>query len=193
MPLTTDWYWVRHGPTHAKALIGWTDLPADLSDQDQIARLDAWLPRDAALVSSDLRRAVATADAIGGGRMRLPHNRDLREFHFGAWEGRHFSDVSAQNPDLARAYWERPGDVCAPGGESWNMAAARVNAVVDGVNGQRDKIIAVAHFGVILTQVQRAKGCTAYDALAHSIAPLSVTHLRWRQGVWSVQAINHLP
>ena len=77
MPLTTDWYWVRHGPTHAKTLIGWTDLPADLSDQDQIARLDAWLPRDAALVSSDLRRAVATADAIGGGRMRLPHEPGL--------------------------------------------------------------------------------------------------------------------
>jgi len=34
--MTTLWL-VRHGPTHAKAMIGWTDLPADLSDAGAIA------------------------------------------------------------------------------------------------------------------------------------------------------------
>ena len=60
--MTTLWM-VRHGPTHAKAMIGWTDLPADLSDTDAIARLRTELP-DAPIVSSDLIRAVATADAL---------------------------------------------------------------------------------------------------------------------------------
>ena len=58
--MTTLWL-VRHGPTHAKAMIGWTDLPADLSDAGAIARLRAALP-DAPIVSSDLIRAVTTAD-----------------------------------------------------------------------------------------------------------------------------------
>ena len=53
---------------------------------------------------------------LGGGVCVCPMNRGLREFHFGAWEGRHFSDVAAQDPDLSRAYWDRPGDVCAPWG-----------------------------------------------------------------------------
>ncbi|MFT7136552.1 MAG: alpha-ribazole phosphatase, partial [Akkermansiaceae bacterium] len=50
----TTWHWVRHGPTHEKTLVGWRDVPADLSDHAQIARLNAHLPRDAILVSSDL-------------------------------------------------------------------------------------------------------------------------------------------
>lgn len=37
-------WWVRHGPTHAKTFIGWTDRPADLSDTAALARLAAFLP-----------------------------------------------------------------------------------------------------------------------------------------------------
>jgi alpha-ribazole phosphatase len=36
---------VRHGPTHARTMVGWTDLPADLSDVAALARLSAHLPR----------------------------------------------------------------------------------------------------------------------------------------------------
>ena len=31
-------WWVRHGPTHEKAMTGWRDVPADLSDTAAIAR-----------------------------------------------------------------------------------------------------------------------------------------------------------
>ncbi|MCX8953857.1 histidine phosphatase family protein, partial [Ruegeria sp. NA] len=30
---------VRHGPTHAKTMVGWSDLPADLSDTAALRRL----------------------------------------------------------------------------------------------------------------------------------------------------------
>ena len=59
-------WWVRHGPTHAKTMVGWTDLPADLSDRAQLDRLRAYLP-DAPVVCSDLLRARQTADAVAGG------------------------------------------------------------------------------------------------------------------------------
>ena len=54
-------------------------------------------------------------------------------------------------------------------------------------------IIAVAHIGVILTQVQRALGVTAYKALSHTIDNLSVTQLTHQSGVWSARQINHCP
>jgi broad specificity phosphatase PhoE len=54
-------------------------------------------------------------------------------------------------------------------------------------------IILVAHFGVILTQVQRALGIPAAATLAHEIKPLSVTCLTEDQGGWSAQSINHFP
>ncbi|WP_298909896.1 histidine phosphatase family protein [uncultured Aliiroseovarius sp.] len=194
MTAPVTWWWVRHGPTHAKNMVGWRDLPADLSDADALARLSAHLPDEATVISSDLIRASATADAIGGERPRLPHHPDLREFHFGDWDGLGWQEVSSRDPDLSRAFWETPGDHVAPGGESWNQLAARVSGVVDGLNAAGHRhIIAVAHFGVILTQIARAGSMTAYDALGHKIDNLSVTQLHWDGAAWSVEAINHLP
>ncbi|WP_071673892.1 histidine phosphatase family protein [Nioella nitratireducens] len=191
----TTWHWVRHGPTHEKTFVGWRDVPADLSDTAQVARLDAALPRPALLIASDLIRASATADVLGEGRTRLPDAHGLREFDFGAWDGLHFTEVSARDPDLSRRYWEDPGEVAAPEGESWNAAANRVRAVVDALNAVYPKahIVAVAHIGVILTQVQRASGGSAYAALGHKIDNLSVTRLAHESGTWRVEAINHRP
>ncbi len=192
----TTWHWVRHGPTHEKTFVGWRDVPADLSDTDQIARLRAHLPDTALILSSDLIRCVATADVIETAtHHRLPHKPDLREMDFGTWDGMHFRDVAARDPELSRAYWETPGDIQAPDGESWNQTAARVNAQVDALNAAHPQadIIAVAHFGVILTQVQRALGVTAYEAMAHKIDNLSVTRLSHEDGAWTVHHINHLP
>lgn len=188
------WWWVRHGPTHAKNMVGWRDLPADLSDHSAIARLSNHLPQDAAVISSDLIRATATADAIESKRFRLPHHPDLREFHFGEWDGLGWQEVSERDPNLSRAFWETPGDHQAPGGESWNQLSARVTAVVDDLNERGHRhIVAVAHFGVILTQIAMAGDMTAYQALGHKIDNLSVTRLDWDGGRWSVGQINHLP
>ncbi len=102
----STWHWVRHGPTHAKSFVGWRDVPADLSDAAQINRLKAHLPKDAIVVSSDLARARATADALSGAaRLRLPHDPHLREMHFGIWDGMHFDAVAARDPELSRTFW----------------------------------------------------------------------------------------
>lgn len=177
--MTRDWHWVRHGPTHAKSMIGWTDLPADLGDTDALARLAAALPA-APVVSSDLRRAVATADAVQGARPRLPNDPALREIHFGAWENLTHLQAQARDPDLIFAFWDQPGPIAAPDGESWDQLADRVNSAVDRLDAALPPgpVVVVAHFGVILTQLQRALGLSAYDAFSHRIENLSVTHLR---------------
>jgi alpha-ribazole phosphatase len=183
---------VRHGPTHSRAFAGWRDIPADLSDTAAITRLNAHLPAGALLISSDLIRATATADAISASRTRLAHDPALREFHFGDWDGLNFTEVSTQWPTLSRMYWEEPGTVAPPNGESWDQGAQRMNAAVDALIGTHPDIIIVAHFGVILTQVQRALGVTPFDALSHAIDNLSVTQIT-HDGAWSCGAINHKP
>ncbi|SEQ11522.1 histidine phosphatase family protein [Thalassovita taeanensis] len=186
-------FWVRHGPTHAKTMVGWSDLPADLSDTAQLSRLNAHLPPEALVISSDLSRAAATADSIVGPRTRLPHDPDLREIHFGAWELQRFSDVEDQAH--IRTYWENPGDVRPPGGESWHDVVARVDRAVArliAAHPGRD-IVAVAHFGVILTQVQQALQIGAYEAFSHKIENLSVTELTLGAEGWRAGRINHLP
>nr|WP_272871508.1 histidine phosphatase family protein [Ruegeria lacuscaerulensis] len=186
---------VRHGPTHAKTMVGWSDLPADLSDKAAIARLHDHLPPNAVVISSDLSRAADTASAIQGARRRLPHHPDLREINFGTWEMRGFNEIEAEDPELVFAYWDNPGDVRPPDGESWNDVRARVDAVIDGLIADhtgRDLVI-VAHFGVILTQVQRALAVDAQEALSHRIDNLSVTDITHHGNRWSVGRINHCP
>ena len=188
----TTWWWVRHGPTHQRAFTGWRDVPADLSDRERIARLDAALPRDALLVSSDLIRAVSTADALALGRERLPPAPALREFDFGDWDGLTFDVVAARDPDLSRRYWEEPGEAAPPGGESWNAAATRVVAFVaqmEACHPGRD-VVAVAHIGVILTRVAAARGETPAQAIRQQIEPLSLTRIAPGP---VVGPINHAP
>lgn len=187
------WHWVRHGPTHAKTFVGWRDLPADLSDKALVQRVSAALPDHAPVVSSDLKRAVQTAEAIAEKRPMLPPQPGLREFNFGSWDGRPFDVIAERDPDLSRQYWENPGPHAPPGGESWEDAAHRVDTIVKHLDRRLDapEVIAVAHIGVILTQVQRVTGYTPQEAIGNKIDNLSITSLDMARG--KVLRINHLP
>ena len=86
-------------------------------------------------------RAAATADAIARGRPRLAPDPALREIDFGEWDGLMAEEV----PDQAalRAFWDQPGAVAPPGGESWDGFRARVDPAVDALlaRGDRDLIV----------------------------------------------------
>lgn len=191
-------YLVRHGPTHAKGMVGWTDLPADLSDADAIARVDAFLPQDAIVISSDLIRAIDTADAVAPERTRLAHDPDLREIHFGDWEMQTFDEINAKDSDRIFQFYDSPGSVGAPNGEDWVQFSNRTYAAIDRLtiaHPDQDLII-VAHFGVVVAQIQRALGISAYAAFGHKISNLSVTRIP-RDKITGAQdqdlLINHLP
>jgi len=173
----TNWYWIRHGPTHLKSLVGWSDVDVDLSNVNRLKKLDDYLPNDSLIISSDLKRTIKTATEIQNMRERLPNNKNLREFNFGEWELKKSSEIAAKYPKLSKDYWSSPGDTAPPNGESWNQAAKRINAEVDNIN-ERYKgknIIAVGHFGVILTQLQRAANIQPQSAISFQIDNLSIT------------------
>ncbi len=191
----TRFWWVRHGPTHINGFVGWTDAPADLSDTAALARLQAHLPPKAIVVSSDLQRAAKTADAICGTRKRLSDDPALREMNFGDWEMKNFQQVTDQNPKLARAFWENPGDHTPPNGESWWQTANRVQTAVARLIAEYpdQDIIAVAHVGVILTQLQQASAMPPAAAMSFVIDNLSVTRLDYLAPEWRVAGVNHKP
>lgn len=193
---TTFWL-VRHGPTHSNAANGWTDIAVDLSDHAQVARTSKMIPKDAILVSSDLSRAVDTADAISAGRDRLAHNPDLREFNFGDWEGREFDEIAVNDPHNSRHFWESPGDAAPPGGESFHALQGRVSRVLYELAKRNvdSHVCCVAHFGVILTAVAHASNMPASAAVRFQIDNLSVSRIEYlhTSDSWVVKAVNHLP
>jgi broad specificity phosphatase PhoE/ribonuclease HI len=121
----------RHGATELSAqsrFCGVTDLPLTERGRAQAERLASAVSsiRPAAVVSSPLRRAVETADAVGrrcGSKVEVVE--ELRETDFGAWEGLTVEEVAAGWPDeLAR--WRADPRHPAPTGESFAQTAERV-------------------------------------------------------------------
>lgn len=192
-PMLRRLFLIRHGPTHQTVFTGHRDVPADLSDTAAVARMHDHLPY-APVVSSDLIRCVATADAIAGDRLRLPHDAQLREFDFGEWDGLGFDEVGTRDPVLSRAFWDDPGDVTPPGGESWNTVAARVSTAIDRhMTTHTGDLIVVAHFGAILCHIGHVTGQSPKQIIAQKIDPLSVSELHRNGAEWSLESVNHAP
>ena len=194
MSVETTWLWIRHGPTNRTELNGWTDVPADLSDTETLNWLRCSVPLDAIVVSSDLCRASATADAITGTRRRLPDTPDLREICFGDWEGKTADQISATHPVESKRFWEDPNSTAPPNGESWAAVTDRVSTCVDQLNLEfaSQTIVAVAHFGTILTQVGRASNAN-FSLTDQHVRNLSLTRLTHKSGTWTLHQFSEVP
>jgi broad specificity phosphatase PhoE len=98
--LPTVFYLVRHGQTDwnlAAKLQGHADIPLNDTGRGQARQLSEKLDGIAFNVcfSSDLERAVETAQILSGARcLSLGVDARLRERHFGSWEGRLTSELS---------------------------------------------------------------------------------------------------
>ena len=192
--MSVDFWWVRHGPTHAKTLIGHTDIAADLSDTAGLHRLKNFLPTKAYFISSDLIRAKTTARKLLDQHREPVLARSLREIDFGVWEGRSFEDIAVSDPDISREYWEHPGDIAPENGESWNVFSTRIHNEINLIlnRDHSRNIVLVAHFGVILAALQLAGNLPARSVFSFKIDNLSVTRICHfpESNSWAIKSVN---
>lgn len=149
---------IRHGETswNVDARIqGHLDIPLNDIGLWQAQRAGAALAGESldAIYSSDLQRALVTAQAISHST-QCPVRPDtgLRERCFGSFEGRTFQDIEAENPEQALRWRKRDPDfVPEGGGESLNMLRGRIQHTVDRLAAQYlgGQIALVAHGGVM--------------------------------------------
>jgi probable phosphoglycerate mutase len=121
---------VRHGSTIHSAerrFSGRNYLPLnDVGVVQAAALAKRSYGRIDAVVSSPLRRAVQTAEAIAAPLgLAVQIEPDLIETDFGAWEGRTFAEVRGDDPDALTA-WRASLDAAPPGGESFASVGRRV-------------------------------------------------------------------
>src|SRR5690606_6537746 len=78
------------------------------------------------VVSSPLQRCRRFAEWFAGDRgLPLAVEPELREIHFGHWEGRDIAAVWQEDGAFLERYYRSPGDLAPPGGEAPAEAFAR--------------------------------------------------------------------
>ncbi|OZC91677.1 histidine phosphatase family protein [Rhodococcus sp. 06-412-2C] len=154
---------LRHGQTEYNA----TDrmqgqLDTDLSElgrtQAKTAAAELATREPIRIVSSDLRRALDTAVALGDAAgVSVTQDERLRETHLGEWQGLTHTEVDDIAPG-ARPAWRADATIAPPGGESRIDVARRsvplvrelLNSLPEwGADGDQRPLVLVAHGGLI--------------------------------------------
>lgn len=153
---TTTPYLIRHGETEQNKtgiLMGSTDTPLNDHGRLQAAslreRINA-LEVDS-IFASPLSRTVETATLVFGEDAPIITDTSLQEFHFGDWEGMHFSEIAKQYPDIWEMWltdWEQTQ---IPGGEMFAAFKHRVISVVEEIvrHNPGKRVAVVSHGGCI--------------------------------------------
>ena len=162
---------IRHGQTAWNAALrmqGQLDIPLDDTGRQQAEQLAQALAGEplTAIYSSDLQRALATAQALAASTgAAISTHRGLRERCFGCFESHTYAEIEARWPaDSARWRRREPGFGPA-GGESLEVFYARCVEVVLGLAAAHagEAIAVVAHGGVLDCLYRAALGI-ALDA-----------------------------
>lgn len=148
---------IRHGETAWNVdtrIQGHLDIPLNdtgLWQADQVARALADEPI-AAIYTSDLQRAHATAQAVARTTgAPLTTHAGLRERSFGHFQGRTFAEIEAELPEDAYR-WRKRDPLYAPeGGESLVTLRERIERTVAQLAQQHlgEQVVMVAHGGVL--------------------------------------------
>ncbi len=174
-------YLVRHGATEwtkEARCQGITDVPLSEEGRGQALELADFLAQEGltALYTSDLKRCVETAAYVEAatGLTARPDPR-LREINFGHWEGRLWSEIVAQEPDVLERLWL--GEFNPPGGEPLASVAGRVIAAVNDIvrNEEGGKVAVVFHGGPIRIVLRKLLGLDNYQVRRLEIDPGSVS------------------
>jgi glucosyl-3-phosphoglycerate phosphatase len=170
---------VRHGQSTWNAegrLQGQADPPLSALGREEALALAPLLPAFDRVMTSDLRRARETAEALGYPDA-LP-SAVWREIDVGEWAGRPLAEL----PPGEEPSW-RGGDLVPPGAERWEELEARVADALDELDGTW---LVVTHGGVIRAAVAYVTGADAQRIAGPANASVTVLeHGRLRAYGWT--------
>lgn len=157
---------IRHGQTDwnaARRIQGQTDIPLNEAGraQAQAIAIDSASHKFCAVYSSDLVRASDTAQLIAAQQglevVKLPQ---LRERHFGIFQGRTADECAQRHPEAYVHYRNRNRDYDFETGESLLVFVQRVYQAVERMVAQHrgHAIAAVSHAGVLDAVYRKATG-----------------------------------
>jgi alpha-ribazole phosphatase len=154
--IPTRLYLVRHGQVadgHTDRYHGHNDIGLSAQGVQQFEAVAAQLQSVslAGVYASDLSRARIGAEIISRGRgVATQVIPELREVHFGVWEGLNFTEIAAQYPEALEARLRDIAGFRIPGGESLTDVRTRVLPRLTSLIQQhhQEAFLIVAHAGI---------------------------------------------
>ena len=156
--------------------------PAGVRDTERLAGLEC-----DAVYSSPRIRAVATARAIAADVLI---EYGVRELDFGELEGRTYDEIAASEPELYRAWMERPTTVTFPGGESFALLKERALAALDRIRAAHDCAVVVTHGGVVRAALAEWLSMPDEAIFRFDLSYCGITIVDWLDGVPVVRLVN---
>ncbi len=157
---------VRHGITEfnsARRFAGYSDVELSAAGYRQVERLRDRLVDDKidAVYSSDLRRALVTAEVISSGhKVDIVACPELREVNYGNVEGLTFEEISRLYPEVAESIANFSLRLEFPDGESFEGFIERTSKFLDKLKRHTPSqtILIVAHGGPLRVLICRLLG-----------------------------------
>ncbi len=146
---------VRHGVTEynsTRRFAGYTDVELSEEGRRQVERLRDYLVNDKidAVYSSDLKRALVTAEVVTTGRdVDIISCPELREVNYGDVEGLTFQEIGQRYPEVAEMVVNFNLKLAFPGGESFEEFIERVTKFLNRLkkHAPPETILIVSHSG----------------------------------------------
>lgn len=195
---------IRHGETAWNAerrLQGHIDVPLNEIGRRQAAATAACLSGGllSACYSSDLQRAWETAVRASNALGLVPRtNPDLRERHYGLFQGLTYVEAQQRFPDAYARFEARDPDFAIPGeGESLRTFSARVGTALAKIVLQHPGacVLVVTHGGVLDVAHRLATGKSLTAPRDFTIPNAALNWIR-HDGRWTLESwgdANHLP
>jgi probable phosphoglycerate mutase len=162
---------IRHGETAWNVdgrIQGQLDVPLNETGRWQVHRLALAMAEEdiAAVYSSDLLRALETAQAVArGSGDPVVTDTGLRERGFGTFEGMSYAEINERWPDMGERWRRRDPTFGAPGGETLNEFYARSIATASRLAALHPgQTIALVSHGGVMDCLYRAATRVALDA-----------------------------
>ncbi len=179
---------VRHAPTSATRSFAFpADEPLDERGFASAGALRAAISSRAEALCGPALRCRQTAEIAG--LLEAQVDPALAECDFGTWAGRMLAEVTAAEPESARA-WMTDADARPHAGETLGEFAARVGTWLDGQAARDGSAVAITHGGVVKAAVVHALRAPIDAFWRIDAAPLAITELHAHDGRWTVTRLN---
>lgn len=183
----TELILIRHGETDWNRELrfqGQLDVPLNATGLEQARRVAERLAGETlqGLVSSDLQRALQTAQALSARALPLDPVLDaaLREQHFGMVEGLQVADIKARHPQAWDQWVRFEADFAFDGGESTRVFHARVLAAIRALARRHagQTLAVVTHGGVLDMVYRSARGLSLSGPRVSEIPNAGINRVR---------------